>query len=256
MKLFHISDIHFGREDENALAQVETQFRLHKPAALVVSGDVSQRGKRSEFRAARRWLDKFNAPRIVVPGNHDTPLLHLPARIVAPFDRFDEYFLKFRDALSLSGTYISGLNTARGWQARRNWAEGSVNLEDLDAEISRVEDQTSTLNFLTCHHPFEPHPDAPLQTRTSRGSRASEALAKSRFGFLLVGHVHKPSVNKVVHGECSYISLCAGTLSNRLRDMKPSFNLIEITEDHVDARAILIGPGQQTSVMKLGRWAR
>ena len=40
--LFHLSDIHFGREDRQALAWVESEIARWNPAALVITGDLGQ----------------------------------------------------------------------------------------------------------------------------------------------------------------------------------------------------------------------
>ncbi len=58
------------------------------PDLLAVSGDLTQRAKRSEFTAARTFLDALPFPRLVVPGNHDVPLYDLFARFVTPLVRY------------------------------------------------------------------------------------------------------------------------------------------------------------------------
>lgn len=81
-----------------------------KPDAIVIAGDITQAGKRSEFEAARIWFDSLGAPVISAPGNHDTPVYHLPARMVAPFDRYERYMEGMdtpsdRSAISATGWY-------------------------------------------------------------------------------------------------------------------------------------------------------
>lgn len=228
-KIIQIADIHFGTENPRALTAFEDAMDAIGPDAIAVCGDLTQRGKREEFDAAREWLDKFDLPRLVVAGNHDTPLLNIYERVVSPFERHDRYFEDLSQPVVLDNALLTGINTSRGWQTRKNWAEGSVNLEQLEEAISTenaTEDRTA---FLICHHPFLSPPDAPMRTATRRGRRASRRLAKSPFRYLLTGHVHSPSVTVVDHEDHAYIAVSAGTLSTRLRNNPASFNLIDIS---------------------------
>ena len=232
-RIVQVADIHFGTENPVALDAFEAAMAESDVDAIAVCGDLTQRGKRSEFEAARDWIDKFDLPRLVVPGNHDTPLLNLYERVVSPFERHDSHFGDLSNPLDLDGAVVVGMNTSRGWQTRKNWAEGSVNLEDLEAAIETTQAATEAgkTGVLICHHPFLSPPDAPMRTATRRGRRASRRLTQSRIGFLLTGHVHTPSVTVVDDGADSYVAVSAGTLSTRLRRSPASFNIIEASEE-------------------------
>ncbi|HPK02011.1 MAG TPA: metallophosphoesterase, partial [Candidatus Sumerlaeota bacterium] len=41
---------------------------------VVLSGDITQRARRAQFRAARTFVDRLAAPVLAIPGNHDLPL--------------------------------------------------------------------------------------------------------------------------------------------------------------------------------------
>ena len=155
-RIVQVADIHFGTENPVALDAFETAVAESDVDAIAVCGDLTQRGKRSEFRAARDWIDRFDLPRLVVAGNHDTPLLNLYERVVSPFERHDDYFGDLAAPLDLEGAVVVGINTSRGWQTRKNWAEGSVNLEDLESAIEATQSATrdGKTGFLICHHPF------------------------------------------------------------------------------------------------------
>lgn len=231
-RLVQLADIHFGTENPVALKAFEHAMQAIEPDALAVCGDLTQRGKKSEFEAARDWLEGFDMPKLVVPGNHDTPLLNIYERVVSPFERHDEFFSGHASAVELDGAMIVGINTSRGWQTRKNWAEGSVNLEELESAIAAVEDAAAAgkTAFLICHHPFLSPPEAPMRTATRRGRRASRRLAQSPVRFLLTGHVHSPSVTVVDDRDQDYVAVSAGTLSTRLRKTPASFNLIDVSE--------------------------
>ena len=230
-RIIQIADIHFGTEDPAALRAFEAASEAIDPHVMAVCGDLTQRGKRSEFKDAKDWLEQFEVPKLVVAGNHDTPLLNLYERVVSPFERHDRYFQEHAGPLGVDKVKLSGINTARGWQTRANWAEGTVNLTDLEEAITDIEDVQTETGVLVCHHPFVSPPDAPMRTSTRRGRRASRRLAHSPVNFLLTGHVHTPSVTQVGNSNAGYIAVSAGTLSTRLRTSPASFNLIDLTEE-------------------------
>jgi len=229
-----LADIHFGAEDTAALAQVSRELAGDPPDLIVVCGDLTQRGKRREFAAARKWLAGLGRPVFCVPGNHDTPLLNLPARLTGAFDRFDRFFGEWSVARETGPWTVAGINTARGWQARRNWAEGVVNLDDLDA-ATRAGGNGPTM--IICHHPFASLPDAPLRTSTIRGAAGEAIMQASPAHLLLTGHVHEPSAAVRRSPKGAYLAVAAGTLSTRLRGHPPSFNRIRTIDDQVTVTA-------------------
>ncbi|MFN3835788.1 MAG: metallophosphoesterase family protein [Glycocaulis sp.] len=250
IRIVQLADLHFGTEHPAALNGAAQIIHETRPDAIIVAGDLTQRGKRAEFEAARRWLDQFEAPRLVVAGNHDTPLLNAVSRVSYPFARFDRHFADLTAPLDIGPWRAAGLNSARGWQARSNWAEGAVRRSHIDIALSQIGDRPG---ILTCHHPFVPPATAPLRTRTRRGVKASAAIAPSPVRLLLTGHVHGAAADLHTYEGGAYLNLTAGTLSTRLREGHPSFNLIEIGEDHITAIAQRCGPrGFQAST--LGRW--
>ena len=228
MKIAHFADLHFGREDKDALKAAADLLKEMDVHAIVVSGDLTQRGKREEFEAAQEWLSQFTAPLLCVPGNHDTPLLNIAARAADAFGRYDRYFSAHAGPLDIDGVSIRGLNTARGWQTRMNWAEGRVNLDDLDRAIDHSDDDV--LHIVACHHPFVSPTMAGLQTETKRGQEASRRIADSPVQILMTGHVHTPHAELIRDGAGGYIAITAGTLSTRLRAQPPAFNILSVRD--------------------------
>ncbi|MEO0981810.1 MAG: metallophosphoesterase [Pseudomonadota bacterium] len=235
MKIVQLSDIHFGVEDPGALALARTVIETTEPDALIICGDLTQRGKRSEFAAAREWIDGFNLPTLVVPGNHDTPLLNMVERVTSPFDRFEETFADMLGPLDVGRWLFKGLNTARGWQARSNWAEGVVDLDRL-THIASGDAYTA----IVCHHPFMSPPGTPLKTKTKRGDAADKLMQRAPASLVLSGHVHAPTVEERGGNGGRYLAITAGTLSTRLRQSPPSCNLIEHREGRLTIDAVSV----------------
>ena len=72
MKTAHISDLHFGRHmSREKLQSLEGDLLHLAPDLIVVSGDITDRGTRAQFRDARDFLVSLNIPFITVPGNRE-----------------------------------------------------------------------------------------------------------------------------------------------------------------------------------------
>src|SRR2546421_12848536 len=113
-RLVHLSDIHFGSVDRTILLPlIETVQRIG-PHLVVVSGDLTQRAKPSEFAEAKAFLNQLPGPQLVVPGNHDVPLYNPYARFVGKLKLYQRYITP-----NLEPSYIDeeiavvGINTAR-----------------------------------------------------------------------------------------------------------------------------------------------
>lgn len=252
MRIVQLADLHFGAEDARAIEAATESVRQLAPDVVVVSGDMTQRGKHREFEMARAWIDSLNRPCLIVPGNHDTPLFNLVSRASSPFQRHDHYFDSYASMLRVDDVRIDGLNTARGWQARSNWAEGSVRLRHLATILNR-DVRPDTIRVLACHHPFRSPKDAPLRTRTRRGATASEMLAESDVAILLTGHVHTPHVELIQEPNGRYLAISAGTLSTRLRSAPPAFNSLDITPTSVSVTTHDF-KGSAFEARSLGSW--
>lgn len=250
-RVLHLSDLHFGSEDRQAIEQVEIFAKHTKPDALLVSGDITQRGARVEFQAAADWFDKVGGHAVLTPGNHDTPLYNLPARMISPFERYCRYMGKY-DAvgklveLADGAVRVTAINTARGFQARRNWAEGVIDLDDFDDALKRLTGgKPDAWRVLLCHHPLAPPPGARIPVTTLRGRQALERAAQAGIDVVLTGHVHDAFASSA--GNTSMSQLGSGTLSTRRRGSPPSFCVLDFSADalvqqvvHVEAGALSI----------------
>ncbi len=72
MKVAHLSDLHFGRrvspEKTEALSR---DISAMGPDLLVLTGDITDRGTRSQFRWALDFLESLAVPYVSVPGNRE-----------------------------------------------------------------------------------------------------------------------------------------------------------------------------------------
>lgn len=248
IRLLHLSDLHFGTEDVAALDQVETFAAHAKPDGVLVSGDLTQVGARSEFAAAQAWLHRIFGKPVVTPGNHDTPIFNMPARVFGPFERYRRV-LGEMDAtdqvIQIAGgrVRVGAINTARGWQTRKNWADGVVDLEDLDSTLAELaRGPADAWRLLLCHHPLLLPPElSHIGVKTLRGHEAFCRTAKAGVDAVLTGHIHDAFA--LPDEETGLLQLGAGTLSTRRRGSPPSFCVLDIEGDKLTQQIVRIDGG-------------
>ena len=107
-RIFHLSDIHFGLENNRALDWVKQEIAEQRPDAVAITGDLTMRARHREFAAATQWINSLAAPVTVEVGNHDMPYFNLLERFLGGmvFKRV------FRDI------------DVRGLDRVRQWAQG------------------------------------------------------------------------------------------------------------------------------------
>ncbi len=233
MRIVHASDLHFGAEDPALVAAFHAWFQRQAPDMLIVSGDVTQYGERREFDAVRRFFESLKAPVILcVPGNHDTPFVDMPARLAAPFARYQKYLGEVAvDRHVSDAVAVAGLNTARGVQWRMDWSLGVVNAGDLQRALDWLDQQSAGgWKLLVCHHPLLTPSISPFPVRTHGGGAAAQAVAEAGVDLVLSGHTHMPTFETLVKGEGRTRAITAGTaFSRRTRGEPASFNVLELS---------------------------
>ena len=227
--LFHLSDIHFGLEDNRALDWVKQEIAEKRPDAVAITGDLTMRARHREFAAAERWITTLDAPVTVEVGNHDMPYFNPIERFVTPYRRFRGMKSFIEREIDLPGLAIVPLKTAVRAQPRLNWSKGWVTRAAL-AKCLRAIDALppGTQALVAAHHPLrEVGTEGTALTRN--GGRALAALARRPVAAVISGHVHDAFdiMEKTRNGPVRMIG--AGTLSKRTRSTPPSFN--ELTWD-------------------------
>ena len=143
VRILHLSDIHFGRN--NPIYNLEVEFQKKdtilqeiiqiiskmedKPDHIIMTGDIAWHGKKQEFEEALKWFEQLLAAAAlsaeditVCPGNHDVN------RGYVNFDFNTADFLSFADY------FFDGLLADWMMQDRINKARNQV-----DEAIKRVE---------------------------------------------------------------------------------------------------------------------
>lgn len=246
MRLFHVSDVHFGREDTAAIAWFDALVKAERPDAVVMTGDLTMRARRREFAAGLEWLQGLGVPVTVEVGNHDLPYFNPIDRFFRPYVRMTSVERIVEQPLDLPGVAIVPLVTTARAQWRFDWSKGVVTKGALARTLALVQAvPRGKLTFVACHHPLiEPRTHA--SARTHGGAAALAALAEAGAVAVLTGHVHDPFDIAHAVGGRTMRMIGAGTLSERTRTTPPSFNEIRIHDGTFDVVCRTMDPKPDT----------
>jgi len=230
MQIAHLSDLHCPAENAAQADALVAAVAALKPDVMVVSGDLTHAGRRSEFAAARELLARLSAPKLVVPGNHDVPVFNAVERVHRPFARFRAAFPPDHQVLEFPGVQIVGFNTATSMQASLDWSLGWAMEHRIVRTVSALRQAPKdAFRIVACHHPLLMEAADPKRSRTRNGPHAFHALAKTGMDMLLHGHLHRQKVRVVACEGRDVTIVGAGTaLGDRERGEPSGFNVIRL----------------------------
>ena len=240
MRIAHLSDIHFGGENPQAIAAATAHLQAEHFDLIVVSGDLTRFGEVAEFASAAAWLKQLPEPRLVTPGNHDAPYLAWVDRILTPFARYESAIGPARFQTHLSeGLAVYGVNTARGVQPRANWSKGQISKNQVQEAVDWfAAAPAGALRILVCHHPLTEMVGGPMTAKVWRGEAAAQAMAEAQVDLVLSGHIHAPFTWPYPYGDCRTYAAGAGTLSVRERGVPPGFNVVDVEAKEIRVTAL------------------
>jgi 3',5'-cyclic AMP phosphodiesterase CpdA len=233
--LLHISDTHFGTEEPPVVAAVQQLVRDQQPDGVILSGDITQRARRGQFAAARRFCDSLGVQHLLtLPGNHDIPLYNVAARVFSPYAGYKACFGdELEPELEFADVLLIGVNTTR--PERRK--DGEVSAAQVNRVVKRLHQaRREQLRVVVTHQPACVMRPEDEKNRLHGGQAAVQAWARAGADLVLGGHIHLPYVSDVgslVKPAAARPMYCvqAGTaLSHRVRHGSPnSVNIIRWT---------------------------
>ena len=236
MRLFHISDLHFGLEDRDALAWFRECVRREQPDAVLITGDLTMRARSREFAAACDWIMALDLPVTVEVGNHDLPYFNPVARFLHPYRRIRRIEALVERELDFRNLAVVPLKTTARAQWRLDWSKGWVTRKALARTLAAIDAlPRGTQVLVTAHHPLV---EAGTKGRalTRGGAAALAALADRGVAAVLTGHVHD-AFDLIADTPAGPIRMIgAGTLSRRIRSTPPSFNELRIRGGDISVR--------------------
>ncbi len=216
MRIAHLSDVHFGRiSHPNIVDALLKELGEGRFNVVVVSGDLTQRARTSQYQAARQMLNAIRGPVVVLPGNHDVPAWYWPLeRTQRPLKRYVKYIAQnLTPAFATPGLAVAGCNTAHGWTIKG----GRV----LRSDLERVEDflkhqPPHFFRVLVVHHPLLRLPNAPTDEVAKGTQAALDLVVRQNVRLLLWGHLHRSHARAITIPETNHkvVVACAGTATS------------------------------------------
>jgi len=237
-RIVHLSDLHFGWNDQSLVDSLSSKVHEIQPDLTVVSGDFVEHATAAEFAQAKRFYDSLPRPALAVPGNHDLPFYNFPLRVFRQLRFYREYITD-----DLNPFYgddeiaVMGVNTARVWPIRGG-SISAVSIREVEKKLCSVPEHATRI--LVTHHPFDLPAEYARRHLLKNGEKALEHLACC-LDVLLAGHMHIGASGRVadrfVTPNGSLIFSQAGTaISKRYKGERNSFNLIETQGSEIRIR--------------------
>ena len=239
-RLLQVSDAHFGTERPEAVEALVALAQARRPDLLVLSGDITQRARRGQFEAARRFCERLSAGRwLAIPGNHDIPLYDVFTRAFAPYRGFVRCFGDdFAPVHEDDDTLVLGVRTTRRYRHKHGEVSDDP-VAGIAAKLRAVPPEK--LRVVVVHQPVDLPPER-NQRNLLRGREAAvRAWVDAGVDVVLGGHIHLPFMRLLSHTfpdlRRRAWAVQAGTaVSHRIRhDANNSVNLLEYRAGDAEA---------------------
>ncbi len=242
LKILHASDLQVGKPFRPRAAEAFRRLAFEvEPHLIVVSGDLTQRAKRREFRAAWGFLQRLpTVPLVVTLGNHDVPLYRVWERIFSPYWHWSREIPRDRDSVArVTGAMIIALNSASPLWAIVN---GRISAKQLSFARKNFESAApGGVRVLVIHHHLISPPGEEGGAPLPGAKRILKQIEAMNVDLVLGGHLHMTHVassRDLIPGEGFGVPLItAGTTTSRRgrgeEKRRNSTNVVEVLADRI-----------------------
>lgn len=245
LTVLHASDLQCGKpflpEAADALVRLAHDIA---PDVVVLSGDLTQRAKVREFRAARALIERLPAvPLVTAPGNHDVPVYRVWERLLVPFRNWRLSIGAVDTVTRVDGATFVALGTAA---PRRAIVNGRLDSGQMDfARSAFAAAPAEDVRCLVIHHHFVPVPGGEGGPPMPGAGRRLREIEQMGADLVLGGHVHRLHLSTsrdVVEGHGPGVPLIAcGTTTSR-RGRPPEVGANSLTVVRVGTEAVEVTP--------------
>jgi 3',5'-cyclic AMP phosphodiesterase CpdA len=191
--LIQISDPHFGTEQPAVVEALTRLVHEQAPKLAILSGDITQRARRRQFRAAREFVDQLKVPvMLAIPGNHDIPLFNIAARLLQPYANYRHAFGdELEPVYADEELLVIALNTTRPYR-HTDGEISAAQIERVAARLAQADKQQ--LRIVVTHQPV-----CVIRAEDEPNLVRGHAIAIRRWAaagadLILGGHIHLPYV--------------------------------------------------------------
>ena len=281
----HISDLHFGTQNQKHSWDVLTSFMREqlKPELILVTGDIVDSPDRKVYEEAKQGLDALGAPYFVCPGNHDR---HFKgnvsrgwAKVTGRSDTpavFDQVFanhlvspdtLKLHTILNQLQIGLFGIDSS---EQADYFARGYVNPRMFPRLETGTRDADPDLVILLTHHHLQPIRNLEERHQNSLRSLSNltlmvnagtflESMTRAHIDLVLHGHEHASHwarYGSLESGKAEVCVLGAGSATGNsavggCRLDSASLNAIYVARDHSVGLKVLNYDGGSWSAKKI-----
>lgn len=212
----HISDLHVGSHFfiPHMLERVINEINEAQVDVVIVTGDVTEYGFKSEYVAAKGFFESFECPNVlIVPGNHDS-------RNVG-YIHFEDYFGPLDKFLSIGPFDILCLDSSEP-----DLDEGHIGREKYHLLGENFKDE-NRLRIVAFHHHLLPIPGTGRERNILvDAGDFLKILIEHRVNMVLLGHRHVPNVWLF---EDMYVINAGTACTRRVRGYSvPCYNIFEV----------------------------
>jgi 3',5'-cyclic AMP phosphodiesterase CpdA len=192
-RVLHLSDLHFGAGDDDAIARgAPVLIERFEPELVIASGDLSHRGREDQLARASSFLRSLGPPVLAIPGNHDIPYT-FPARFTRSFREFERQWDTTEPTYTSATLHVVGLNSVRPW---RHQSGGLRTRKLADAEQRLRAAPASAFQIVVLHHHLIGAPWRSRKKPVARRNHVLAGLVDAGADLILAGHIHQAAVSE------------------------------------------------------------
>ncbi|HRD68831.1 MAG TPA: metallophosphoesterase [Legionella sp.] len=224
MRIVHISDLHFGMEDQVIVDSFIADLALIQAHLIIISGDVTQRALEEQYVQFQHFLKRLNVPYVVVPGNHDIPLYNPWKRFTHPFKNYKKYVSnQLGSTFKNDEVTILGVNSATPYKLK----DGVLSQRTIGRIKNYFKQDSGAFNIVFFHHNLNYF--SGMHHPLNNAEEFIAYLKDSPIHMVCTGHLHYATLKLVAKNEGHCAILHGGSLCcERTNDGKNSFYLIDV----------------------------
>lgn len=186
----HISDPHFGTVDLPVQEALLSDLRRDDVDLIVLTGDITQRARSSQFRAAREFLDALSPkPWIAIPGNHDIPLFDVFTRLLRPYRLFNRFISsEIEPGYADDQVALMCVNATR----RTRHKNGVLREREVEEAATRLKAVQQPFRVVATHQPLAVTLDTELHNLARGAEHALDRWINAGADLFIGGHIHLP----------------------------------------------------------------